>query len=359
MSEREILLIGADDIQALLREREQETIDLVREVYLVHARGGSMLPHATLLALPGAPGNRIMALPGFLGEEFATAGIKWVSSFPANIDRGQDRATAVIILNSLENGRPDAILEGSQISAKRTAASAALAAQVLASCGTTVQLGIIGCGVINLEIAHFLTTVLSDVRQVALFDSDATRSSRFARKIQGAHPQIRAEVSPDLESVLASSSVVSIATTASSPHIFDLSMCHPGITILHISLRDIDPHALMGAFNIVDDIDHVCRAQTSIHLAEQLAGNRSFINATLAEVIRGETPVLRPDDRPAIFSPFGLGVLDLALSKRVRELALLHGFGVRLGTFLPQSWLVTATEPGASGDKIAQVTAER
>ena len=78
--------------------------------------------------------------------------MKWVSSFPANMGRGIDRASAVVILNSPLTGRPEAILEGSIISAKRTAASAALAVKVFHQAEDNGSVGIIGTGLINFEI---------------------------------------------------------------------------------------------------------------------------------------------------------------------------------------------------------------
>src|SRR5204862_3923048 len=120
----------------------------------------------------------------YLGGECRIAGIKWVSSFPENLHLGVDRASAVLILNSTQTGRPEAVLEGSVISAKRTAASAALAADCLLSGKKVGRVAMIGCGLINFMIDRFLLAVFTDVETFVLFDKDEDRGKHVRNKCQ-------------------------------------------------------------------------------------------------------------------------------------------------------------------------------
>jgi len=93
--------------------------------------------------------------------------------------------------------------------------------------------------------------------------------------------------------------------------------------VLHVSLRDLAPEILLASANVVDDVQHCLQANTSPHLAEQLTGNRDFLDGTLDDVLAGR--VRLPAGRPAVFSPFGLGVLDLAVGKYVYDEAARSG----------------------------------
>ena len=73
------------------------------------------------------------------------------------------------------------------------------------------------------------------------------------------------------------------------------------------------------------------KAHTSVHLAELQIGTRSFVSGTLQDVIEGN---IEPDlSRPRIFSPFGLGVLDVALGALVFNMALSNKTAVELLDF--------------------------
>lgn len=334
MRDDSLLILSGEDVAALLAGREAEVADAVAAAYVAHENGRSSLPHSLFLRFPGKESERIIALPAFLGDRFGVAGVKWISSFPGNLQRGLARASAVLVLNDCETGRPEALLEGSLISARRTAASAALGARVLLEGRDPGRVGLIGTGVINFEIARFLHALVG-ARSFLLHDLDAARAGRFAAAIRAELGGVEAAAAGSVEEALGAGEVVSFATTAIHPHVLDLSACRPGATVLHISLRDLAPQAILACDNVVDDVDHVCRAQTSVHLAEQATGGRGFIRCTLAEILQGRAPARRGDGSIAVFSPFGLGVLDLAVGKLVLDSARAAGRGTRIPSFLP------------------------
>lgn len=338
MSNRDVLILRGDEIQAALEGREQEIIAVVEAAYKAHGSGDSSLPNSLFLRFPNNERNRIIALPAYLGQEFQVAGMKWVSSFPGNLDKGLNRASAVIVMNSAETGRAEVIMEGSLISAKRTAASAALAARCIHTRSAPETVGFLGCGPINFEVARFLSIVFTKIARVLVFDVDASRARHFKENCAELAATWNVSVVTESRQVFDSANLVSLATTAVHPHIFDLSMCPPGSTVLHVSLRDLSPEVILSADNVVDDKDHVCRAQTSVHLAEQMTGNRDFIRCTLADIANGNASPKENPDAVTIFSPFGLGVLDLAVGKLATDFAAEHRLGTLIESFLPPSY---------------------
>lgn len=304
----------------------------VEEAYLAHDDGKAVNPDSYFLMFPDQPKNRIIALPAFLGGEANVSGIKWIASYPDNVRQGIPRASAVLVLNSTETGYPFTCLESSIISAARTAASAALAARWMNQGSQSVRtLGIVGNGLIARYVYDFLIALGWKIDEVLVHDLVPAESERFASKVRQRDIHRRVAPVEDCSELIRKSELILFATVAGKPYVedFELFSHHP--LVLNVSLRDLAPEILLQSYNIVDDVEHVMKANTSPHLAERLSGGRSFVTGTLAQLIRGKCQVGK--ERPIIFSPFGLGLLDLAVGKWVYDVATARGEAVAVPDF--------------------------
>jgi ornithine cyclodeaminase len=326
-------VVGAASIGEILSSHRNEVVTLVRDAYLAHHAGRTVNPDSYFLRFADKPTARIIALPARLHDERDVAGIKWIASFPENHGRGIARASATIVLNDMETGFPYACLEGSLISAARTAASAILAAEALHGGKRAATVAIVGAGPIAASHVDFLLGTGWDIGRFRVYDTVADRAAAFCLRLrEGGCP---AEPSCRVEDAVSGADLVLFATTAATPYLADAALFSPEQTVLHVSLRDLGVPVILSAQNVVDDVDHCLKAQTSTHLTEQATGGRDFIAGTIGDLLTG---ALAPDpSRVRIFTPFGLGVLDLAVARFVHDKAAGDGRLVAIDGFFPAS----------------------
>lgn len=327
-------VVGGTVVRELIASARPDIVEVVRSAYLTHHAADTVNPNSYFLRFPEKPNARIIALPAYLGGKDRVAGIKWIGSFPDNVEQNLPRASAVLLLNDYETGYPFACLEASQISAARTAASAVLAAQELVGARVAGKIAVVGSGVIARNIVEFFAAQQWQVAEFAIYDKVSRYADLLTEHIvQSCGMQARSAGS--LQEAIGDADVVVLATTAAEPYITEPAAFAPGQVVLNVSLRDIGPEVILGAHNILDDIDHCLTANTSPHLAEQLTGNRDFINGTLAQLMSGEFTLLA--DRPKIFSPFGLGILDLAVGMRIFQQAIEQNRAVAIEGFFGET----------------------
>ncbi|KKI26130.1 ornithine cyclodeaminase [Pseudomonas syringae pv. persicae] len=307
-------------------------IDDVQAAYLAHEAGRTVNPDSYFLRFPEVPANRIIALPASLSGDQPVSGIKWISSFPGNVDTGLQRASAVLILNDPVTGYAFACLEASRISAMRTAASAVLGARWMNRQQRYVRrMAFIGAGFIARTILDMFVSDGWAMDSVSVFDQHEDSALALISHAAGRH-RLNGEQT-DLHACL-QADVVVFATTAPRPYVLE-PVFRPGQVVLNISLRDLGPEVIAQADNILDDVEHCLKAQTSPDLAVRHYQHRSFITGTLAQLMTGQVE-LSPD-RASIFSPFGLGVLDLAVGQRVYRQALAEGSALPVPRFFFES----------------------
>jgi ornithine cyclodeaminase len=311
-------VISGAQVQRALAGNEKQIVELVEQTYRVHGDGDSVNPPSYFLRFPDRPSSRIIALPASIGGPIRVDGLKWISSFPGNVAAGFPRASAVLILNDHDTGYPFACLESSIISATRTAASAALAADRLsAGRPRPTRVGFVGTGLIARYIHTFLTGTGWSFDEVGVHDLATDSATGFADYLRRSGATGRITVHDEPRQLIRESDLIVFATVAGRPHVREVSWFEHNPLVLHVSLRDLAPEIVLASCNIVDDVEHCLKADTSPHLAQQLTGRRDFLAGTLADVIAGRVAV--PTDRAIVFSPFGLGVLDLAVGKYVYD----------------------------------------
>ncbi len=330
----EFNVISGAHIKHVLNRDLAACIPCIADAYLAHHDGASVNPDSYFLRFPDNPRNRIIALPASLKANTNVAGIKWIASFPGNVEKQIPRASAVLVLNDQQTGYPFALLEAAQISAARTAASAVLGARWLnGQQRHASSISFIGAGVIA---RHILDMFIADgwvFDALVVHDTDPGSANNLAA--HATQHQIRSVKADATLPQALETQIVVFATNAGTPYVLPPQQFSAEQIVLNISLRDIAPELILAADNYFDDVDHCMKADTSPHLAEKMAGNRDFATGTLAQLMRGEVQINA--NKPKIFSPFGMGILDLALGKQIHDVALSSGLTLAVPNFFAET----------------------
>ena len=122
-----------------------DCIEIMSDALASLARGGVYQPLRTIIRPPEARGL-LGLMPAYRHGEFGAFGMKAICVFPGNPSLGKDAHQGMVILFSQETGEPLALMNASQITARRTAAVSAVATRLLARPDAN-QLAIIGAGV--------------------------------------------------------------------------------------------------------------------------------------------------------------------------------------------------------------------
>lgn len=299
---------------------------IILETYLLHEEGNTVLPPSIFLRPDSR--NRIIGLAATIGGERNVSGIKWVSSYPENYLQGIPRASSMIILNNAQTGYPFCCINGSFINLFRTSCSAFIVFEKLLLSKTVNSFGIVGTGAIASCfidcIKHFRTVV---VNKIKVFDKKVEQSEKFIQEKN----LLNASIANSAGQVIKECDAILFATTAGEPYICDKEIFNHNPLVLHISLRDLSAEIILASNNIVDDADHVNRENTSIHLANKKTGNLNFINGTIAKILQNKFHI--DDNKPTVLSPFGLGILDVAIGKYIYDKAAEQNKGTVINNF--------------------------
>lgn len=315
-------IITAETICEILDQHPTEIYETIKSAYVLHEQNGSISAPSSFLFFPHRPEARIIALPAAIKpnqKDFKEiSGMKWIASYPKNKLKNMPRASAIIVINDPETGFPMACMEGSLISATRTALSGVVGAEHLYNKDKVcTSLGIVGTGFIAKHIIKYLLLLGWKLGEIHLYDTVLTSMESFSKYLESLG-DFKVITHHDTHSVVKSSELVVFTTTEKTPYLGDVDLFKHKPCILHLSLRDILPDIILDSINIVDDVEYILTANTSVHMAyEKNKKDLSFIKSTIGKVIQKNQGI--PKHKTIIYSPMGLGILDLVLSQFIYD----------------------------------------
>lgn len=214
-----MLILSEKEVQNLIDI--EELIAALEQAHIQYSKGKAVMPVRLVVPLNEIQG-RITSMPGYLSRDQAL-GMKVVTYFQNNPTRGLPAILARIILFSAETG----IMDGSFITAIRTACASAMATKALAN-PVTPTLGILGAGV--QARAHI--RALSRVRQLSkikIYSPSGTSGENLRKEIEP-EEKVTIEVAESAEAAVRDADLVVTATTAKTP-ILNAESLRPGTPV--------------------------------------------------------------------------------------------------------------------------------
>lgn len=318
-----VLVLSADDVTSLMPMRE--CIQVMRDALSALARGEAVLPLRTVMRVPG---GFLGVMPGLInagdGREGAL-GMKAVSVFPGNAERGIDTHQGAVLLFEADTGRLSALMDGGAITAIRTAAVSGVATDTLARSDAT-DLAILGAGV---QAGTHLEAIeaVRPLKRVRVWSRNPERAQVFAAE-QKARYSLPIEAVRDAEAAVRGADIVTTVTSSAEP-ILQRGWLKEGAHINAVgssipTSREIDSDTLAASRLFVD------RRESALNEAGDLLFpmregrvNADHIQAELGEVLVGKLPGRRSDTELTLFKSLGLAVEDVAsaafIARRARE----------------------------------------
>ncbi|RYF55469.1 MAG: ornithine cyclodeaminase family protein, partial [Comamonadaceae bacterium] len=155
-------------------------------------------------------GGTSLIMPAWDAEFY---GVKVVNIFPSNRAMGLPGLHSSYLLHDVRTGVPLALVDGDEITSRRTAAAAALGASLL-SRPDSASLLVIGAGRVGSLVAEAMREV-RPITRVAIWDIDCDAATRCVETLRS--QGIDAEATADLEASAGRADIVSCATLATSP----------------------------------------------------------------------------------------------------------------------------------------------
>lgn len=321
-----LLFLSQEDIISMDLSYE-DVIGSIEKVMSAHAKGMCQLPPK--IHVNPLEGTYLNAMPAYIGGDYHMCGIKWVSGYPSNRQKGLPVTWGVIILNDYETGAPLAVMDAHWITAIRTAGVASVTAKYCAK-QDVHAMTIIGAGEQGKWNARMITIIRPSIRRIYIADIYPQAVDAYIEKMQPLLPNL--EIIPirsdnERQAAIDESDILLTATQRSNTPIIYKEMLHKGMLGIPLESTAWEGKTYTHADRFVCD---------DKELVEQYNRDGKYTDGlpekifTIGEIINGDVPGRINDEEFVISSSHGVALSDIVLAQMVYDKAKKCGAGVDL-----------------------------
>lgn len=322
-------------MKVLIANREETTrlmpmdacIDSMEDALRLLDQGDAVMPLRQMLALPDSK-NILALMPAHLGG-IGSVGVKVITIFPGNHGTEYDSHQGAVLLFDTEHGRLQAIVDGTAVTAIRTAAVSGAATRHLARPDAS-DLAIIGSGT---QAGTHLEAMLTvrEIRRIRIFSRSTARADAFAATAEKKFGRA-VEVIKTAKAAVEGADIICTTTAAHAPVVMG-DWISPGAHINAVGAyqphtRELDTAAVAGARLYVDRLESALReAGEFIIPRNEGVIDTNHIIGELGALLSGRIPGRQSPRDITLFKSLGIAVEDLAAARLILDQALKKNIG--------------------------------
>jgi ornithine cyclodeaminase len=265
------------------------------------------------VARPGEADRTLLVMPSW-GADGGVV-VKLVNAVPGNLDRGLPSIMGQVLVSDPETGAWQALLDGAELTARRTAAASALAARHLAH-AEAATMAMLGTGRLSRALIEAMATV-RPIRRVRVWGRTAAHAEAVAAWARDAGFEAEA---CDREAAVRGADIVSCATLSTDP-LVPGAWLEPGMHLDLVgafkpSMRECDGAAVAASTVFVDTrAGALAEGGDLVQAAAEGAFEAGQEAADLAELCGGAHPGRRSADEITLFKSVGASIEDYAAAR--------------------------------------------
>jgi len=339
----EFIYLSAEDVIACGGGDLEATMAACEEAFRLFERGECKELPTGKIAWNGEHAHRAGPKVAFVGGDVNAVAVKWIPANPDNPrERNLPRAIAQIILTDPISVLPRAIMDGTVISAIRTAAVGGIFAKYLARKDARA-VGVIGTGPIGRQQLRAIGFGMEAIDRVVVYDLVRANSERFVDEHQPLFPNVEFSVAESARACVEACDVISAATvTAPADAYLEYEWLRPGAVVICTSGNDVTMEAMRRVPRLVFSFSNEkpgnrLRSDARMAYEEGILPSEKLVH--ISEIIAGSKPARLHEDDAIVSLPMGMGIMDVVNAQRVYETAVAQGIGQRLPLWHQTPWI--------------------